>query len=153
MIGLGAFLVVVIVFLFGMFVGEQKARFSYRWGENYHRFFGGPRFGVGAPRGFFGGHGAFGEVIKKDSKTLVVRGPDNAEKAIILTDDTVVVKYRQKIKGQEIKIGDRIVVVGEPNKKGQIKARLIRVFDANLWKGSMWRRESSLGLPPPYLRL
>ena len=32
-------------FSFGMAVGYRKAKFSYAWGENYHRNFGGPRGG------------------------------------------------------------------------------------------------------------
>src|SRR3989338_5090536 len=63
--------VLFFVFRLGVIVGYKKASFSYRWGENYQKNFGGPR------RGFLGGffsdrkdfidsHGAFGQIIKID---------------------------------------------------------------------------------------
>ena len=44
-IGVAIFVVIVLIFGAGMFVGGMKARFSYRWAENYHENFGGPRGG------------------------------------------------------------------------------------------------------------
>ena len=68
-IGLAGFVVLVLVFGAGVKVGTLKARYSYRWAENYHRNFGGPRGGFlgdlkSFPQGdFINGHGVFGEII------------------------------------------------------------------------------------------
>ena len=44
-IGLIYLAIVILIFGAGIFVGGTKARFSYRWAENYHKNFGGPRSG------------------------------------------------------------------------------------------------------------
>ena len=128
-IGLGIAFTAVTILAIGIAIGHQKARFSYRWGQNYDRQFGGPKRAIpGGPQGFFGGHGTAGIVIKKNSKSLVVQSRDNAEKVILISDDTKIVERRQEIKLKDIKEDDNIVVIGSPDNKGRIKARLIRIF-------------------------
>jgi len=140
-IAIALFAVFLLVFKIGVFVGYKKAQFSYRWGENYQRNFAGPR------RGFFGNikrgfedkdfinaHGTFGEIIKIDTATsseksiLIVKGKDDAEKTIIISNKTIIIKGRDAVKSNDIKVDDRIAVIGSPNEQGQIEARLIRVF-------------------------
>lgn len=150
-VGLAVAFTVVVVFSFGMFVGEQKARFSYRWGRNYHEAFGGPPIGMGRPQGFFGGHGADGMVVDKGPNRLVLRGRDNAEKIILIDRRTFIVKGRAKIGLKDIKERNAAVVMGSPDKKGRIKARLIRIFAPGQWEESMWERDGSK--PPPPLPL
>jgi len=126
-------IVLLVIFWLGMFVGRNRAMFSYRWGENYHRNFGGPR------EGFLGGffsdrtdfiesHGVFGQIIKIDGSTLVVKGGDNVEKIILTKDDTSVMRFQTRVKLSDLKVDDYIVVVGQPNESGQIEAKLIRVM-------------------------
>lgn len=128
-IGLGIAFAAVTILAIGIAIGQHKARFSLRWGQNYDRQFGGPRRAIpGGPKGFFGGHGTAGVVIKKDAKSLVVESRDNAEKVILISDDTKIIERRQEIKLKDIKEDDNIVVIGSPDNKGRIKARLIRIF-------------------------
>ncbi len=47
-IGLAGFIIIILIFGAGMFIGGMKAKFSYRWAESYHKNFAGP------PGGFFG---------------------------------------------------------------------------------------------------
>jgi len=135
-VGLAVAFTVVVVFSFGMFVGEQKARFSSHWNENYPREFGGPPppFGIGGPGGPVGGHGAAGIVIKKEATQLLLRGPDNVEKVILIDKTTIFVKGRDKAALKDIKETIGIVVIGTPDSKGRIKARLIRIFAPEDWK-------------------
>ena len=135
-IGLAGFVVIVLIFGAGMFVGGMKARFSYRWAESYHKNFAGPRGGflgdwrkfVPFPGEFIEGHGTFGEIIKINDSDLIVKGQGDVEKVIIITKDTTIEKGREKIKKEELKVGDRVVIIGSPNEQGQIEAKLIRVF-------------------------
>jgi len=136
-VGLLAIVVLVLVFGLGVFVGEKKAKFSYHWAENYHRMFAGPKAGfLGNLRmppfppfdEFIEGHGTFGEIIKIEGNNLVVKGRGNVEKVIIVTEKTVIKSGREDIKFSDLKIGDMIVIIGTPNEKGQIEAKLIRVF-------------------------
>lgn len=152
LIGFGTAFAVVAIFSFGMFVGEQKARFSERWGQNYSKEFGPPPAGLlGRPRGNFGGHGAAGVVIKKETDQLLLRSPDNAEKVILIKKDTYFVKNRSKASLKDVKEKSNIVVIGSPDNKGRIKARLIRIFEPENWKESKWEKDSSKPFPPSYL--
>jgi len=137
-IGIAGFVIVGLIFGAGMFVGGLKAKFSYRWAESYHKNFAGPREGFlgdwrSFPRGdFIEGHGAFGEIIQIDDSGLVVKGRGDVEKVIIATQDTTIQEGRETIKKEELKVGDQVVIIGSPNKEGQIEAKLIRVFDGEL---------------------
>ena len=136
-IGLAGFVIVILIFGIGMFVGGMKARFSYRWAESYHKNFAGPRGGfLGDWRGlpplpgeFIESHGTFGEIIKINDSDFIIKGQGDIEKVIIITEDTVIKKGMATIKKEELKIGNRVVVIGSPNEEGQIEAKLIRLFD------------------------
>jgi len=137
-IGLLCFVVVVLVFSAGMFVGGRKARFSYRWAESYHRNFAGPKAGFfdnwrKFPMGdFIEGHGAFGEIIKLDDSSFVIRGRGDMEKVIIITENTIIEKGREMVKKEDLRVGDWVVIIGSPNEDGQIEARLIRLFNEGM---------------------
>jgi len=132
-VGLGIAFAVMTIFSLGVFVGQQKARFSIRWGQNYNQHFGEPRRMVpGGPRDFFGGHGTAGMVIKKTADSLVIRSRDNAEKIVLITDKTQIVERRQAIKLKDVAEDSMVVVIGSPDDKGRIKARLIRIFDGRM---------------------
>lgn len=143
-IGLVGLVVVVLIFGTGMVVGGMRARFSYRWAENYHKNFAGPRGGFFSdwknfPRGeFIEGHGAFGEIIEIKDNGFVVKGRENIEKVAITNQDTTIIKGRETIKNG-LKVGDRVVIIGSPNDEGQIEAKLIRVFDGET-KGLPYKR-------------
>lgn len=132
---IAALAVFLLVFKVGIFVGYKKAQYSYRWGENYHRNFAGPRGGFfGDFRRDFGGkdfinpHGTFGSIIKIDDDSLVIKGKDDVEKTIIVSDKTEISRGRQTVKIGELKIDDSVVIIGSPNEQGQIEAKLIRLF-------------------------
>lgn len=136
LLGIAALVILLLVLGVGMFVGFKKATFSFRWGENYHRNFGGPRGGFLGDfmrrdftgKDFIGAHGVFGQIIKIDSQELVVKGRDNVEELVLVKDDTVIQRFREAVKLNELKVDDYIVVIGEPNDSGQIEAKFIRVM-------------------------
>jgi hypothetical protein len=133
-IGLVAFVVVVLIFSVGMFIGGMKARFSYRWAEQYHKMFAGPRRGFFSdwqkfPSGeFIGAHGVFGEIIVMKENEFVIKGRDDVEKVILISEKTTIQKGREKLKKEDLKVGNFVVVIGSPNEGGQIEAKFIRVF-------------------------
>ena len=133
-IGLAGFVVVVLIFGAGMFVGAMKANFSYRWAENHHKNFAGPRAGFFGnwrmpPFGdFIEGHGTVGEIIKIEGNNLIVKGRENIEKIVLVNEKTVIKSGFKDIKISDLKVGDMIVIIGSPNEQGQIEAKLIRVF-------------------------
>lgn len=132
---LGGLIVLLLVFQAGMMVGFKKANFSYRWGENYHQNFAGPRGGFFngmirdfSDRDFIGAHGVFGQIIKIDNSTLVIKGQDNVEKIVLVKEDAVIDRFRETVKVSDLKVDDYITIIGEPNEQGQIEAKLIRIM-------------------------
>lgn len=133
----GGLIVFLAVFKAGMFVGFKKAKFSYKWEENYHRNFAGPRGGFF--KNFSGGdfidaHGIFGQIIEIDplteseqEATLIIKGRDDVEKIVLVTADTSIKSFRKTVNLSELKVDDYIVAIGEPNDDGQIEAKLIRI--------------------------
>jgi hypothetical protein len=135
-IGLAGFVVIILIFGAGIFVGGTKARFSYRWAESYHKNFAGPQGGffgdwrtLPPPGDFIEGHGTFGEIIKINDSDLIVKGQGDVEKVILITKDTTIERGRDTLKKEELKVGDQVVIIGSPNEQGQIEAKLIRIFD------------------------
>lgn len=134
---LSALIVLLLVFKTGVFVGYKKASFSYRWGENYHRNFAGPRGGFFgnfkqsfSDKGdFINAHGTFGSVIKIDNNTVVVKDGDDIEKTVLVSNNTAINKGRETIKVSDLKVDDGVVIIGSPNEQGQIEAKIIRVFN------------------------
>ena len=131
LVGIGGLIIVLFVFKAGMMVGFQKANFSCRWSDNYHRNFGGPRGGFSGGLGdkdFIEANGTVGQIIKIASSTLVVKGRGDVEKVVLVKDDTVINQLKETITIDNLKIDDMVVVIGEPNNDGQIEAKLIRVM-------------------------
>jgi len=117
----------------GVFMGYRRAMYSFRWGQNYHRNFGGP------PRGFFGdikdsslgftdAHGIFGSVLKIEGSTLIILDKDQTEKKVLTTSLTSIRRANETIPISNIFATERVVIIGSPNEEGQIEARLIRLF-------------------------
>jgi len=130
---IGGLIVLLLAFGIGAFVGLRRANFSFRWAENYHRNFGGPRngfFGEINGRDFIDAHGVFGQIIKIDGSTLIINGRDNTEKIVVIKDKTIINGFQNNLKPADLKVNDYIVVIGDPNNTGQIEARLIRLMPA-----------------------
>lgn len=140
LLGIVAGLIVLLfVFQAGMFIGFRKASFSYRFGDNYYRNFGGERgmaggegnSMMGIPRGGFSeSHGGIGKVISVILPTFVVQGVDGIEKIIRINDGTVIMKLRDRIDSKNIVVDDFVTVIGTPNTASEIEAKLIRIMPA-----------------------
>lgn len=128
---LSAIIILLGVFKVGMEVGYSRAQFVDHFGENYRKSFVDPK------SGFFGntlerhlspgGHGAVGKIVSINNSLIVVAGPDNIEKTIVIGNETLIRKYRDTIAKNDLKVGDFIIVLGDPNASGQIDAKLIRL--------------------------
>lgn len=132
-LGIAGIIILVFVFGLGVFVGTKKADFSFRWADEYHRNFGGPQGGffgdfMGTSKEFANANGVFGQIIKIDSGSLTVKDKANAEKIILVSDETSILYQKKNMKLSDLKLNDNIVVIGEPNNSGQIEAELIRVM-------------------------
>jgi hypothetical protein len=130
-VGILSFAIAVLSFGVGVRVGEERAQFSFRWAEDYHRNFGGPDSGIfGNMPGneFMSGHGIFGSIIKIDEKTLIIKDKDNTEKTVVILDNTTIVDKINTVKLSDLKIDDNVVIIGSPNQQGEIEAKFIRLL-------------------------
>ncbi len=122
-------IVAILIFQAGVFVGYHKASFSYRFGDNYSRNFMGPRGGIMDTRdNMMGGDGASGKIIKISLPDIIVSSPDNTEKTVVLGNDTSFREFHGVITAQDLKVDDFVVVLGTPDNKGEIDAKLVRVL-------------------------
>ena len=121
----------LVVFWAGTVVGYRQAAFSHQWDDNYAMQFGGPRSPFGmmsdGDDSTLSPHGAFGTVVGFNFPTMIVKGPSEAEKKITLNDSTVVRRFRSFATTTDIKPGETVVVIGEPDSQGGITASLIRI--------------------------
>lgn len=131
----------LVVFQAGVAVGYKKAEFSGRTGDRFFRVWGGEK-GVRAamplPDDFIGGHGAAGRVVSVSLPTFFVATPDNLEKEVFVDSGTVVRKFRASVAASDIQPDEFVVVLGDPETDGRIRAKLVRVmpspgfFDARI---------------------
>ncbi len=131
---LGGVFVGGLIFQLGLIVGYKKANFSYRWGENYHRNFGGPRGGfINSLRDddLVKGHGVFGEILKIEGPVLTIKDQNDQELSVVTTRKTIVKRFQATIPFQQLNENDAVVIIGEPNNLGQIVAKFIRVMPGN----------------------
>lgn len=138
--GLGVIVIALLILQVGILVGYHKASYSYRYGDNYHKTFGGARGELGdlnkrgGMMGFLRGgdfsnsYGVTGKIIKIDLPTMVVIGQDGIEKVITISDDTTIMHLRDKVRASNLNINDSVVVIGSPNDDSQIEAKLIRIM-------------------------
>ena len=126
------FILALVIFQLGVFVGFHKASFSNRWGENYRETFGGKHGGMmrmmWRDDDYSTAHGAVGKIIKLELPKIIMIGSDNVEKVVVLKNDTVVLSSRDKISATDLKVDDYIVTIGSPNNLGEVEAKLIRVM-------------------------
>jgi hypothetical protein len=127
--GVGSVLVLILVFSAGVSVGFRKASFGRAWGDNYER-----NFGMKPDRFMFGkdnfpnAHGAIGKIIKIQLPTIIVEDKDNAEKVVLINENTKIQKMMENIKPADLSIDDFVVIIGSPNEQGQIMAKFIRLM-------------------------
>jgi len=140
------------IFKLGMVVGEKKADFSRQWSDNYHLNFAGPEGGFFKDFGdknFIEANGTFGQIIKVDGSTIVVKGQNDVEKTVIAGENVQIKRLNEDIKITDLKVSDYIVIIGEPNDSGQIEAKFIRIMPPPPEKGSFNSNSRRGSNPPP----
>jgi hypothetical protein len=141
----GVVIIALVSFSSGVLVGFRKARFSFKFGENYERnFVGGPlagpkggMMGGRGPRdmmnriegrGFRNAHGIAGAIISVADNKIVIKDRDGQENTISVSDKTLIKRGQDTISVNDLKNDEQIVVMGRPGESGTINADLIRVF-------------------------
>lgn len=137
----GIILIAMAIFSAGISVGFHKASFGRAWGDNYYNNFGmghkneiGKGFKkMGMMDYFPNAHGAVGKIIKIELPTIIVSDKDNTEKVVLIKDDTKIQRMREEnLTTKDLTVDSFIVVIGSPNDKGQIEAKLIRIMPMDI---------------------
>ncbi len=151
---LDALLVVVLLsFSAGISVGLHKARYSYRWGENYEQNFMSQRHPMMDPRTFGDGpsqpgpgemlgrggeerqmrnaSGLAGTIVSVVDNLIVIKDRENKENTVNVSEKTIIKSGRDDIGIGDLKVDEKIVIIGNPGENGTVSADLIRVFEAN----------------------
>ena len=131
---LSVVVVALAIFQSGMFIGYRQATFSNRWDSRYERGLNDPKSPFAPFMMMEGGvnpHGAFGQIVSKNLPKLLVKGPRNAEEIVVLDNNTSIRKLRNIASTSDLTIGKEIIVIGEPNDEGEIRAKLIRIMPDN----------------------
>jgi hypothetical protein len=123
----------LIVFSAGMRVGFRQASYSYQWNDSYARQFGGLRSPFMMMRGGDRddprvSHGAAGTVVAIRLPSVVIKGPSESEKIILISTSTTIRQFHDLAASTTIRVGDTLVVLGAPDPQGQIHASLIRIM-------------------------
>lgn len=121
-------IILVVVFQAGVFVGFKKASFLYHSGDNYYRAFGKHPQSMMDGDDLPASYGAAGKIVKVNLPEIIIADRGNMEKTIILRDNTMIMQFREAASPSDIKQDDFAVVIGSPNSKSQIEAKLIRLF-------------------------
>jgi hypothetical protein len=134
LMGLAIAVATLLVFQVGQMVGYRKARFAENFSNNYERNFLGHK-GVDlrvAPNRIPSGHGAAGEIVSIVLPHIMVAGPDNLERAIYIGSSTVIRRFQNEADVSTLKVGEHVVVLGNPDDVGQISAKFIRIIPARM---------------------
>ncbi len=128
----GAIIILSAVFQWGEFAGYRRAGMAERWGNSYYRTFGRHDIPGGSGRflmdDFPNTNGALGKVLKLNgTSSFMIEGLDNTERMVVAGEDTVVRRFRNTVSMDDVQPDDFVVVIGEPEANGAIRAKLIRI--------------------------
>lgn len=150
---LGLMVVILAIFRAGMTVGYHQGNFSREWVSNlsYQRF--------SDPLSVFSPfvsrdrdpnpHGVVGTIADVQLPNILVKGPRTAEQIVIVTNDTTIRHLMSAASSSDLRSGDQIIVIGDPNGEGTIIASFIRVIPdtGSSVPNPPMRRQNPLSIP------
>ena len=126
-------LIVIIIFWAGIAVGYHKAQFSNNWHSHYAEQFTSKQSPFSIPNdsdadNMPNPHGAFGQIISANLPLIIIKGPIEAEKTIVVTNTTVVRDVHDQVASTSLVAGQGVVVIGYPDEQGRVVASFIRIL-------------------------
>ncbi|MFA6601542.1 MAG: hypothetical protein WCT02_01600 [Candidatus Paceibacterota bacterium] len=129
---LAVLLIVLLILQAGMVIGFRKAAFACNWDRSLSLSPRDPRsfmapFMMGN-RDNFNPHGVVGEIISTNFPTIMVKEPDAAEKIVMIGNGTTIRYMHATASTSDLETGSRVIIIGNPDDNGRIKASLIRLL-------------------------
>lgn len=142
--GTGITLAAIFIFEAGVAVGYHQASFSSQWGKNYGENFGARPSRFGGNFGLPDSHlpspdGIVGRIVSitpsaadatSGTTTIVIASDQKPEENVLVTNATMIRDHEDTLTLSALKVGSYAVVLGIPDAKGQIDAKLIRIVPA-----------------------
>ncbi len=126
---IGALILALLVFRAGVVVGSHRGQF--RGDLSREHGFRSPFFlgNFEMPHGFLqDGHGAVGSITAITLPTFLIETRDGANQTILISTSTLIRDMHAPDATTTLSVGDRIIVLGDPDNQGRINARIINVF-------------------------
>ena len=73
-------------------------------------------------------HGAIGRIQSIDAPTITLQLPDGTTETVLVNNDTRIERSHKRIPLPDLKVNDRVSVIGSPDSQGRIDANWIHVF-------------------------
>ncbi len=123
-------IVIVLAFKVGVLAGYRKAAFSYQFADNYYKGFRAKPSMINRidDDDLPSSYGASGRIIKVDLPRIIIADRDNIEKTILITSSTIIKQYKGDASTTDIHTDDLATVIGAPNSRLEIEAKLIRLL-------------------------
>jgi hypothetical protein len=142
--GVLALVIVVIIFFAGMVVGRIQGRFSYNHisrvsmmnqGElNNNSMMNTPRayntpgiLGQGNQETMPNSNGIKGTITSVGNNQIVVKGDNGVSENITITAETIIKNQTQDLKISDLKSGQNVTIIGDPDSQGGISAKFIGI--------------------------
>lgn len=84
-------------------------------------------FGSHRSRSFAATHGLSGTIVKIDLPRMIVANEDNMETVIVTDEHTFIRRHRESLSAADLRLNDRVIILGRPDDSAQLQARLIRI--------------------------
>jgi len=139
--GIVKFIIILIIafliFQSGIFIGYHKAMYYRSLENNYYRPFDQNQnrdskktYNFMQDTNLPGGHGAVGKIVSISLPNIVVASPDNVEKTVNISSDTLIRQFRDTANTADLKVGDFVIVLGDASSSdnGVVNAKLIRIL-------------------------
>lgn len=129
LVGLCLAIVILIIFETGVAFGYHRANFRNHFGDNFNKNFVEPQFrefpnNMMKPSSF--SFNCIGPILAINGEKIIVSDQDKLEKTVIINKETRIREFQSEIKPADLRVGDQIIIIGQPNSKAEIEARLIR---------------------------
>ena len=141
-VGLCVLLVAALVFEAGVFVGYHRESYSYNRDLAYERGFANPNSifqpfmdddDMGAP------HGAIGQIVAVHMPTIMIKNHNATEQIISIGTSTTIRLLNGDASTSDLKVGNGVIVIGEPGDEGQVQASFVRILPPPPTDGSQGR--------------
>jgi len=138
MLGIGILLVVLLIFQAGIYFGARKASFACHWDNAFFGRNNDPRSPLAPFRRFdpINPHGVVGSIVSVRLPSMMVRGDRSSDEEIVnIGPETIIRRFRENASTTDLLPGQDVIVVGESDETGGIRASLIRIMPESAFPG------------------